>query len=361
MTQPKVSIIIPVYGVEKYLRQCLDSVINQTLQDIEIILIDDGGKDNCPQIIDEYAAKDNRIKAIHKPNGGYGHSCNRGLTEATGEYIGIVEPDDYIDKNMYKALYNLAITDDADIVKSSFCKNYDCEERKEIVKVYWNKHNDIPSGSFKIEEYPDFLYFHPSIWSCIYKREFLNSNNIRFVEAPGAGWTDNPFQVQTMCLAKKIIFTDNAYYYWRCTNIDQSDDLKDYTLPFKRSDEIHTWLKEKDITNPEILEALYRRELAYLHIVLRMQNITNPEDCFNLITKMCNRMHSDIIENSDKINSKNKKFLKICKLNPKSIRTKFKIKNLRKKIISLSWNSHEKHLKIFGKTILRKGNNKCKQ
>lgn len=81
---PKVSVIIPVYNVEKYLRECLDSVINQTLSDIEIIIIDDGGKDNCPQIIDEYVQKDNRIIAIHKQNGGYGQTMNVGLEKATG-------------------------------------------------------------------------------------------------------------------------------------------------------------------------------------------------------------------------------------------------------------------------------------
>lgn len=99
---PKISVIIPVYGVEKYLKECLDSVLNQSLKDLEIILIDDGGKDNCPQIIDDYAKKDSRIIAIHKPNGGYGQTCNVGLEKATGEYVAIVEPDDYIDSKMYE-------------------------------------------------------------------------------------------------------------------------------------------------------------------------------------------------------------------------------------------------------------------
>ena len=114
----KVSVIIPIYNVEKYLQECLDSVIDQTLKDIEIILVDDGSPDNCPRICDEYAQKDARIKVIHKENGGYGSAVNRGLEEATGEYIGIVEPDDYIDSDMYEDLYNIAQTNNADIVKS---------------------------------------------------------------------------------------------------------------------------------------------------------------------------------------------------------------------------------------------------
>ena len=116
----KISVIVPVYGVEKYLREAIDSLLKQTLSDIEILLIDDGGKDNCPQIIDEYAKKDNRIIAIHKQNGGYGQTCNLGLSKITGEYIAILEPDDYNDSKMYEDLYNIAIKYDSDIVKSCF-------------------------------------------------------------------------------------------------------------------------------------------------------------------------------------------------------------------------------------------------
>ena len=98
---PKISVIVPIYGVEKYLKEAVDSLLNQTMNDLEIILLDDGGKDACPQIIDEYAQKDNRIIAIHKQNGGYGQTMNVGLDRATGEYIAILEPDDYIESKMY--------------------------------------------------------------------------------------------------------------------------------------------------------------------------------------------------------------------------------------------------------------------
>ena len=132
---PKVSVIVPIYGVENYLRECVDSILNQTLKDIEIILIDDGGKDNCPQIIDEYAQKDERIVAIHKPNGGYGQTCNVGLERATGEYVAIVEPDDYIDSKMYEDLYNIATKYNSDIVKSCFYDNLQAKEEQRILKT----------------------------------------------------------------------------------------------------------------------------------------------------------------------------------------------------------------------------------
>ena len=116
----KVSILVPIYNVEKYLRQCLESVVNQTLKDIEIICINDGSTDSSPEIIREFASRDSRIKVIDKPNTGYGHSMNQGLKAATGEYIGIVESDDFAELNMFEVLYNTAKSNGAEIVKSNY-------------------------------------------------------------------------------------------------------------------------------------------------------------------------------------------------------------------------------------------------
>ena len=343
----KLSIVIPCYNVEKYLRQCLDSVINQVLKDIEIILIDDGGKDNCPQIIDEYAAKDSRIIAIHKENGGYGQSMNIGLERATGEYIGIVEPDDYIDTNMYEDLYNIAKQYDSDIVKSCFYDNIQTPQETRIKKANWKDY--IPEDkSFTIKEYPYFLYYHPSIWSCIYKKEFLNKNNIRFVEAPGAGWTDNPFQVQTMCLAERINYTSNAYYYWRRLNVYESDDIKDYTIPFKRSDEIHKWLNENNIEDEQILTNLYRREFTYIYLVLGMKQIVDIKDCYKRIDTMCQRMNKEIVFNNKILRKMYNRVFNRAKL----LRIRILLKRIKKSIIRLHISDREIYLSLFGNMLL---------
>lgn len=344
---PKISVIVPVYNVEKYLRECLDSIINQTLQDIEIILIDDGGKDNCPQIIDEYAQKDDRIIAIHKPNGGYGSAMNVGLSHATGEYIGIVEPDDYIDLNMYEELYNIAKQYNSDIVKSCFYENLQTKQATVINKANWRE--NIPEDrSFTIKEYPYFLYYHPSIWSCIYKKDFLIKHAIKFVEAPGAGWTDNPFQVQTMCLAEKINYTSKAYYYWRKLNYFESDDLKDYTIPFKRSEEIHKWLEENKIDDDNILVQLFRRELAYVNIVLGMRKISNKSDCYNKIKELIANYPNNF--DTNKIVRKNEKlFFASIKKNPRIVRLKKRISMLRKNLITIRWNKREKRVVLLGR------------
>lgn len=113
---PNVSIIVPCYKVEQYLRQCVDSLINQTMKDIEIILVDDGSPDKSGEICDEYKAKDNRIKVIHKKNGGVSAARNDGLKVATGEYVVFVDSDDYVPVDAYELLYNKAIETSADMV-----------------------------------------------------------------------------------------------------------------------------------------------------------------------------------------------------------------------------------------------------
>ena len=107
MQKKLVSIIVPIYKVEKYLKQCLDSILNQTYENIEIILVDDGSPDNCGKICDEYASNDKRIRVIHKENGGLSSARNAGLDVATGEYISFIDSDDYVSENFIKRLYDL--------------------------------------------------------------------------------------------------------------------------------------------------------------------------------------------------------------------------------------------------------------
>jgi glycosyltransferase involved in cell wall biosynthesis len=213
----KVSIIMPTYNVEKYFRQCLESVIDQTLLDIEIIPVDDGSPDNCGKIIDEYAAKDSRIKPIHKENGGYGSAVNAGIDAATGEYIGIVETDDIIDKTMYEKLYNKAKEFDADLCKCGF--NTYNSFRKNKIKKWKNEIENIEAlecnKACKIEELAGLMNYHASIWSCIYKKEFLIENNIRINATQGASYQDYPFAVENYCKAKRIVILPEYLYNWR--------------------------------------------------------------------------------------------------------------------------------------------------
>lgn len=264
----KVSILIPIYNVEKYLRQCLDSVVKQTLQDIEIICINDGSTDSSPTIINEYAAKDSRIKVINKPNSGYGHSMNQGLKLAQGEYIGIVESDDFADLNMFETLYNNAESSGADIVKSNFWSQIG--ERALFTELlYLEPYEEIINPKLRSKT---IFARQIAIWSAIYKRQFLLDNDIKFNETPGASYQDVSFHFKTTICAEKIYFIKDAFLHYRKDNPDSSMKSRNkiYCI-FDEFDEIERFLTQrKDLIDPfhYALEPLKFRqcEFHYSHL-----------------------------------------------------------------------------------------------
>ena len=286
---PKVSVVVPIYGVEKYLRECVDSILAQTLKDIEVILVDDGSPDGCPAIVDEYAQRDPRVVAVHQPNGGYGRAVNHGIKLAKGEYIGIVEPDDWIELTMYESLYSQAHHDDLDVMKSNFTPIY-LGNRFLISRP--NSWPEAPAENCVLsnEEAAVFLYYHPSIWTCIYKREFIELNHIEMTESKGASWQDNLFQVQTLCLASRIGFTRCSFYNYRIFASSPSDALKNWRVPFERTIEIHKWMKERGYCRPPFVSWLGRRELGYLIIVAGMKKLDDKENCMNEIKTMATNL-----------------------------------------------------------------------
>lgn len=222
--KPKVSIVIPVYNVEKYIKLCVDSVINQTLKDIQIICVDDGSKDNCGNILDDYAAKDSRITVIHQPNGGYGKAMNVGFSIAKGEYIGIVESDDFVSENMFEELYDCAIKNNLDFVKSDYM-DFAHDATIDDIKTNYVKILASPQFYNKVLCPSEELKIFSSgicTWSGIYKNEFIRSNNIFHNETPGASYQDNGFYFQTFAYAKKAYFLNKAFYKYRRDNPNSS-------------------------------------------------------------------------------------------------------------------------------------------
>lgn len=229
----KVSIVMPIYNAEPYLRECLDSVINQTLKNIEIICVNDGSTDNSLEIIKEYAQKDVRIKYIDKPNAGYGQTMNCGIAAAKGEYVGIVEPDDFIKPDMYETLYTKAKELDLDIVKSDYLQFESINGAYEYKKI-----NIFPDRSYynrilSPEKDEKMLYIMTINPAGIFRRKFLEENNICHNESPGASYQDNGFFIQTMYLASKIYFMDKPFYCYRQDNPNQSINQKNkvYAIP----------------------------------------------------------------------------------------------------------------------------------
>lgn len=260
---PKVSIIIPIYNVDQYLRECLDSVVHQTLQEIEIICVNDGSKDNSLMILEEYAAADSRIKVISKWNSGYGHTMNVGINAATGEYIGIVEPDDYVKLDMYETLYSLAKRENLDLIKADF---YRFTGSGESLKVEYN-HLSNDSGYYNkvlnAKDNIDVFRFIMNTWSGIYKREFLNRYHIRHNETPGASFQDNGFWFQTFCRAERMYFVNQPFYMNRRDNPGSS--VHDRGKVYCASEEykyIYQFLEQ----NPELKERyLYMYSLKKFH------------------------------------------------------------------------------------------------
>lgn len=231
----KVSVIIPVYKVEDYLHRCVDSIINQTLKELEIILVDDGSPDDCPSICDEYALKDERIKVVHKPNGGLSSARNVGLKIATGEYIFFVDSDDWLDLDGLELLYKTAIEQQVDFVRyrairtgwPGLPENAPCMlgEHREILGGYYSK------DRIKEELYPKLfvskqLTLSPILgaWGSLYNREFLQSNNLYFYDEIRFS-EDMIFSANVVYKAKNFYYIDNAcvyHYFYNPNSISKS-------------------------------------------------------------------------------------------------------------------------------------------
>lgn len=268
---PRVSVVIPVYNVEKYLARCIESVAKQTLKDIEIIIVNDGSTDSSPLIAKEYAGGDSRIKVIEKLNSGYGSSMNMGIAAASGEYIGIVESDDFVKENMYESLYRLTRGGTVDLVKGNFFDYYECDGRP--AEAVPNGERDMIADTkepFMLRDDPQISQGHPSVWSAIYRHEFLRKNGIAFKEEKGAGWVDNPFFYETLCKAESIMWTKEAYYYYFRLNPTSSSNMQgDPALPFVRMMDNLDVLESNGFNDRKSKRCAYGRALGYLRGALK--------------------------------------------------------------------------------------------
>lgn len=219
----KVSLIVPAYNVEPYLVECMESITRQTLKDIEIICINDGSTDGTLEILKNYAEKDSRIVLIDKENGGYGIGMNIGMSVATGEYIGIVEPDDFVPVNMFGDLYEIAKEYDLDFVKADFYR-FERAKNGDMYLTYnhLDRKNEHYNQVFDPSHTPEAIRFIMNTWSGIYKKSFLDEYNIRHNETPGASFQDNGFWFQTFAFAKRGMIIDKPYYMNRRDNPNSS-------------------------------------------------------------------------------------------------------------------------------------------
>lgn len=234
--KPKVSIILPVFNVDKYLRKSLDSLINQTLKEIEIICVNDGSTDNSGDILDEYKKKDNRIIVIHKRNAGTGAARNDGLKMATGECIGFVDPDDWVKENMFERLYNLSKEKNVDIVMST-PGGFDEKNQVEADFPYFvdaNFKKELDNKIFNWRDISPFSY-PMCVWNKLYKKELFDKYNIDFAE--GLDFEDHKVIFKSLLTAEKIFFIREKLYVYRFNRegsilSDNNDRLIDHIKIF---------------------------------------------------------------------------------------------------------------------------------
>ena len=203
-----ISIIVPAYNVEDYLPRCLDSIIDQTYPNIEIVLVDDGSTDSTGKICDEYAIKDSRIKVIHRVNGGLSAARNSGLELANGDYIGFVDSDDYIDANMYASLNKYMEQFGADIANCGYYEIGDNAFKRSFTGEITELDGEEALQIYALEE--NDKYISNSVWNKLFKKEILDG--LRFVE--GRSCEDLVFTGQALSKAKKVVYIDTPYYYY---------------------------------------------------------------------------------------------------------------------------------------------------
>lgn len=235
MAQYKLSIIVAVYNLEKYLPRCLDALVNQTLKEIEILCVDDGSTDSAPQIIDEYADKySDRVKAFHKENGGEFTTRNYGLERASGEYVTFVDSDDYVESNWAEKLYNAAKKNNADMAVCGF-ERIDLKTNK-VVSQDMTSYGNIVKNITKDDDFQIFI--NPAPWNKIYKREKVK--DLRFMDF--RGFNDMIFLASSYTKIDRIAFIPDVLYHYylrydsQIHNVNEQDvnNFKKYLLELKK-------------------------------------------------------------------------------------------------------------------------------
>lgn len=246
--KPKVSVIIPVYNAGKYLRQCLDSVVNQSLREIEVICVDDGAADSSPEILADYAAGDRRIQVITQENCGPGMARNRGLSAARGKYIIFLDADDWFARDMLSSLFDTAERNGADI---TICgtERFDDQTGKALDSGWMLKTEYLPGEAFAPEEIAPhlFQFTYGQVWDKLYRRSFLREKALSFPDMRAA--EDTAFVYQSLLLADRISVLPEVKIHYR-VNVRGSVSnsfMKYPEAPFKAFALIYDFLKESGL------------------------------------------------------------------------------------------------------------------
>ncbi|HEY4400350.1 MAG TPA: glycosyltransferase [Lactobacillaceae bacterium] len=284
MMSIKVSVVVPVYNQAAYLDEALTSLTQQTLQEAEFIIVNDGSTDESLTIIQRYASKDTRFVVIDKANGGVGLAINTGIDAARGEYIAELDSDDYVTADMYEKLYATAAQNDLDILKSNLVnftgsgETYQGQVEQIARNGYYNRVID-PLDEKIILSFPMYA------WVSLYRRELLIDNHIRWNEAVSS-YNDNGFYWQTMSLAKRVMYVDETYIYHRRDN--EMSTVKNPDKLFKNFFIEHDFIRE-NLTSRGLFEQVkpffYERKINNYFFALKVIPFEKKQAFFQLIAQ----------------------------------------------------------------------------
>ena len=314
----KISIIVPVYNVEKYLKKCIDSIVNQTYKNLEIILVDDGATDRSGEICDELAKLDNRIKVYHKKNGGLSDARNYGVERATGSYVGFVDSDDYIDAEMYEKLYEAITKEDADVAECSFKIIY--PDRVELFndEEYYN----VLGEQEYLEEYLKLKKIFGSVWT-----KLIKSTIAKKIEFPvGKLYEDTYYAYDLIDIVDKYVIMDNPYYNYL--------------------------MRENSITNakfnPRIFDLIEIVEKFHVNVYRNYPSLKEAADCRKMYAYF-SVLNSILLEENFKNNTFYLQIINYFKENYKKLlKNKYITRNRKLSIILIKLN-----INIYRKVLLR--------
>lgn len=285
-----VSVIVPCFNTERFLDQALTSAEANARCSVEIIALNDGSTDGSLAIMEAHAARDGRVSVVDKPNQGYGATVNRGIDLARGTYVAVLEPDDWVLAGSYDALFDLAqSTGMPDVVKSSYWRVMGNGQQDDL-RAHGYLYHRMPQtqARLRLADAPQLIQYHPSIWSALYRTDFLRNKGIRMREVPGAGWVDNPFCVHTLAAAESIVYTDTPTYCYREDLTSASSAHASARLMVERWNDREDVLDELGITDVGIRTANYIVGLRFLS-----QYVDGGDE--SLFTPMARRMNPELV------------------------------------------------------------------
>ncbi|SHH68410.1 glycosyltransferase family 2 protein [Clostridium grantii] len=312
---PKISIIVPIYKVEAYLQKCIDSILVQTFNDFELILVDDGSPDKCGRICDEYVKKDKRIKVIHKLNGGLSSARNAGIDIAQGKYIGFVDSDDYIHTRMYEVLYNSAVEYLSDIIMCDYSKVSEGQV-KELINFNTNSKIEHFTNTQALEQ----LFTKNGVgfvvaWNKLYRKELFK--NLRFAE--GRIHEDEFIAHKILYKSTKITYVSIYLYYY----LQRNNSIMGSQVRLKKLDFLYALKERTDFFKSIKQEQLqYKAEKTYIWVLIgryykTKSELTNVNKELREMKKMFNKvLNLRFLLNNNNFTWKEKLKLLLFKINP---------------------------------------------